>query len=733
MSDEPRDAAELDREPWTATLLRVLVHAVAAAVFAFPLVRGEATVAASLGAATGALLGPTLARTRLRTPALAILSLLTIGVAGLLRFVATETDLLAPSLGPATALRTGDVLFFGFAGVALVGGLRALSSRHRALLILELGAVAFAFAQIVVAHRHGAINRTFEVADPIIASGADPTYVFLTVGACGTAALVLLLMSERSLLRSAIHLAMVLLVLLVIGGTTSMLDPPPPPEAGMGLGLRPDESDEESDEDGEGGGSGGGQQDDEDLEFHDELDTSQDRVPVGVVLFHDDYSPPSGTYYFRQGAFSQYNGRRLVGAIDPGLDRDLAPEFPSGTVAVQDAPAIDVTRERVETTVALLADHTRPFALEAPVELRSAQNPNPERFKRLYRVVSASQALPFQAMLGSSAGDASWDPATWSHYTEAPPDPRYEQLAIQILDEMLPPELHDDPAARMMAITGWLGREGTYSLRSNHSSADDPTAHFLFGDKTGYCVHFAHAATYLMRAAGLPARVATGYAVQESARAGGSALLISGEVSHAWPEVYLRGFGWIVSDVAPQTVLSPPPPPPDPDLQRLLGELARGLEAVPPPEDDPVPAAIANLRDILKAIGWAIPILVALGILLLALLKIWRGLAPSFADEQAQPRVAYRATLDRLSEVAVRRRAGESREAFARRVAEVAPSFSSLTAVHVGAAFGSQRALRDAGRTREQARAVRAELAKAFPWWRRAIGWITPWSWLTSK
>src|SRR5690606_26724776 len=63
--------------------------------------------------------------------------------------------------------------------------------------------------------------------------------------------------------------------------------------------------------------------------------------------------------------------------------------------------------------------------------------------------------------------------------------------------------------------------------------------HFLFGDLTGYCVHFAHAAVFLMRAVGVPARVGTGYALPEANRQGGSALLLRNSDQHAWPEVYL--------------------------------------------------------------------------------------------------------------------------------------------------------------------------------------------------
>jgi hypothetical protein len=109
---------------------------------------------------------------------------------------------------------------------------------------------------------------------------------------------------------------------------------------------------------------------------------------------------------------------------------------------------------------------------------------------------------------------------------------RHQVLVAPVL-HVVPAELAKDPMLKAWSVSEWLSKEGTYSLKSKHASATDPTAHFLFGDKVGYCVHFAHAATYLMRALGVPARVATGYAVEESARQGGSAILVSSGAAHA--------------------------------------------------------------------------------------------------------------------------------------------------------------------------------------------------------
>lgn len=738
MSDEPAVAEEARSEPPLATALRTLVYAVAGAVFAWPLAERPGIAGAALGAGVGAVVGVRLARSSFRTPALvALVAVVGGGAAVFTRWLMLDTRLLAAWLGPASALRLSDALHFFEVLLTLGTALRAATARHRTLAVLEVAGVGLAFAQLVVAHRHGAINRPFELADPILSTGGDPTHLFMGVGAVATAVVVLLLMSEERSWRALLHLGAAALLLAFFLGVSGAMRMPEPPPPANGLGLRPDGDEHEaegSEAEGEARGAGGGRgrPDQDELEFRDEQDTSNERVPVGVVLFHDDYSPPYGVYYFRQGAFSQYNGRRLVSAVGTGVDRDIARDFPTVAFDVQDAPPVNANRTTIETTVALLADHTRPFGLEAPIRFEPSPNPDPDRFRRTYRVTSAVLTADFRSMVGSRPGDPSWTPEQWAHYLQAPTDPRYAELTERVLRERLAGSgLEDDAAAKVAAITGWLSQEGKYSLRSRHAGADDPTADFLFGDLTGYCVHFAHAAAYMLRAAGLPARVATGYAIDEATRQGGSALLISGEASHAWAEVYFDRFGWVVADVSPQTVLTPPGPPPDPELQRLLGELARGLEAVPPEQCEPEPTLSSTwTMSTLLAVA-----LIALGgvLLLLQLIKTWRRLAPRFASPKAQPRVAYRAALDRLSELRLRRRRGETREAFAARVATEAPSFVLLTRVHVGAAFGSRRAERAAEGMRHHLDAMHDELARSVPPRRRWIGRLTPWSWLTSR
>jgi transglutaminase-like putative cysteine protease len=710
-------------EPWLATGLRTAVYVVSAAVLAFPLAVPEGVLGALAGAGAGALLGRALAATALRTHVVAIGAALALALGWALSQALVGSEALADAIGPSLALRLGDAVAFFAVTAPSAAALRCASVRRRALAILEAALVALAFASLVVSHRNGAIHRPYAIADPILERGGDPTVAVLIIGAMAAVVIGLLLLSEKSLLRSVVHVIVVFALLALVLFTTHVAGLPPPPPSGDGLALRDDTS--------QGGGHGGGGQGNQQggPDFQDEYDQSGAQTPVAIILLHDDYSPPTGVYYFRQDAFSRYNGRRLVGAQTRGIDEDVAPGYPSRTTPIPDAPETGAFRTTVETTVGMLADHPRPFGLESPIALFPATNPDASRFRRVFRVRSAALTGDEWSLTGRRAGSVLWSPETLAHYTRGPDDPRYRELAERIVSA-LPERYRDDPYARALAITAWLGEHGTYSLRSRHAGAEDPTADFLFGDVTGYCVHFAHATVFLMRSIGLPARVATGYLSSESGRQGGSAILLSGQNSHAWPEVYLEGVGWVVVDVMPERALDPPPGTPDEELQQVLAELLRGNRIIPDDGSEPpapITEIVASVRGFLtQALGLGLLVILVLAYAI----KLWRAAAPLLASERDLARVSYRAALDRLAEAGVTRIEGESREAFAERLRARFPSLAALSRWAEASRFGGTVPT-DLGTSARRARAgVASERARAVPLWRRALGALDPFSWL---
>ena len=82
---------------------------------------------------------------------------------------------------------------------------------------------------------------------------------------------------------------------------------------------------------------------------------------------------------------------------------------------------------------------------------------------------------------------------------------------------------------------------------------------FLFDTQRGFCEHFAAAFVVMMRAAGVPARVVTGYQGGELNPFDGT-LVVRQSDAHAWAEVWLAGRGWVRVDptalAAPERIQS---------------------------------------------------------------------------------------------------------------------------------------------------------------------------------
>lgn len=86
---------------------------------------------------------------------------------------------------------------------------------------------------------------------------------------------------------------------------------------------------------------------------------------------------------------------------------------------------------------------------------------------------------------------------------------------------------------------------------------EKPIERFLFETRYGFCSHYAAAFVYLMRVAGIPARVVTGYQGGEW-NSVGNFLEIRQAHAHAWAEVWLAKKGWVRFDptaaIAPERI-----------------------------------------------------------------------------------------------------------------------------------------------------------------------------------
>jgi hypothetical protein len=83
---------------------------------------------------------------------------------------------------------------------------------------------------------------------------------------------------------------------------------------------------------------------------------------------------------------------------------------------------------------------------------------------------------------------------------------------------------------------------------------EHPVDEFLFRTRAGFCEHYASAFAVLMRGAGIPARIVTGYQGGEI-NDFGNYLIVRQQEAHAWTEVWLKDRGWLRVD--PTSAVSP--------------------------------------------------------------------------------------------------------------------------------------------------------------------------------
>jgi len=101
---------------------------------------------------------------------------------------------------------------------------------------------------------------------------------------------------------------------------------------------------------------------------------------------------------------------------------------------------------------------------------------------------------------------------------------------------------------KVMALVRYIEQNMAYNLKVEAYPPDvDVVEYFLFEAKQGYCVEFATALAVLCRYAGIPARVASGFALMERDPETGEYIVREAH-RHLWTEVYFEGVGWVAFD-----------------------------------------------------------------------------------------------------------------------------------------------------------------------------------------
>ena len=710
----------------------VIIWLAAAGIFASGLTSTAGLVAAMTGVVSAFVVTELIGARVVRLPRLWLLAVALFGASHFTVRLLLDSSVVSMALHAGAIYSIAEIIRWAVGVICCLTPLLASARRYPLFLTIEATLLAGIFISVLSAHRDGFVNRPFFITDWLLERNYDPLPFFIGGGILLGILLIIWLFSRGSARRALIDPA--LIIALIVALFIFLPDARIRQITALALGSGNSDSDENEKTGGERSGNGN---------FNDPNPNAESEsgfhMPVAVVNLHDDYDPPYGAYYFRQDTQSDYNGIRLVRDVSGRFDTDAGMVFPAepidlplrDRVYIADAEG-SLPVKSLRTTVALMAPHSKPFGLIDIVRLEPAPNPDPRRFERAYIVESMVLARNFSDLLERETGSDAWTPEVWRHYTETSNDPRYREIAEEAV-KLLPPNFRQNPVAQALSVKMWMDKNTSYDCAAPTDDGEsDPVASFLFGERKGFCVHLAHSAASLFRTLGIPSRVSIGYMVDARQRGTGSSILIRSNNAHAWPEIFVRGIGWLALDISPESVLCRMnQDQADPDLQRMLGEMARKTPGLSDEERQPLGDGDLRkaLREVMQKIGKLMLPLIALMLACLYVIKLWRRMEPRFCSQDRLPVAAYRATLDALADLGFRRGYGVTREQFAQNLSRQAPDLGVITGLHMRHALGAGAPKLSRKYYLEIQNAVSRSAGHGAPAWRRAFGAINPVSW----
>ena len=248
--------------------------------------------------------------------------------------------------------------------------------------------------------------------------------------------------------------------------------------------------------------------------------------------------PPPAQRYWRGPVLHEFDGR--------SWRRPRAQAFPSQEVTYLGEPVeYQITLEPTDRPWILALDipaewpereafRTFDFQLVAPRRLSEVSSFRLRSYPRFLAGAELPQSLRRKGLQLPEEGN-----------------PRSRALARDLVAR------HGDPQAIAQAMLTMFREQPFVYTLDPPKLAENAMDEFLFETRRGFCEHYASAFTLVMRAAGVPARVVTGYQGGEFNPLGGY-LIVRQSDAHAWSEIWIEGRGWLRVDptaaVAPERI-----------------------------------------------------------------------------------------------------------------------------------------------------------------------------------
>jgi len=257
--------------------------------------------------------------------------------------------------------------------------------------------------------------------------------------------------------------------------------------------------------------------------------------------------PPQGLLYFRGPVLSNFDGRTWTSAGGGDGFEGYGLAGPRDLQTSGAPVRYEITLEPSQSHWLLALDAT-----PGPLQIDGGNGPRRARMTRdlqwlTYRPITDLLRYHAESYLHYRYGLAAWDGQPrrdLGQFLQLPADrnPRTEQLAQQLRTQA------GGDAQTIINLALQRLRTGGYHYTLEPGpTALDSADQFWFDTKAGFCEHIASAFVVLMRAAGVPARIVTGFQGGEINGIDGYWVVRNAD-AHAWAEVWLADRGWVRID-----------------------------------------------------------------------------------------------------------------------------------------------------------------------------------------
>ncbi len=257
-------------------------------------------------------------------------------------------------------------------------------------------------------------------------------------------------------------------------------------------------------------------------------------------------SEPPPVYYWRSVTYDVYTGRGWLSSPTNGVK--YSPSQPAFTIplpyhklVVQTiTPVEDLGELLYATGVLVAADREYEIAWRAAPTDGSAASADPFGATLAAKSYTAQSLTPSVSVAGLRAAPPDYPGWVTQRYLQLPESVPQRVLGLARDLTAAAPTPYD----RAVAIETHLRNTFPYTLDVGLPPGGDLADYFLFDLKKGFCDYFATSMVVLARAAGLPARMVSGYA-SGTYDTTSQLYLVTEADAHSWVEIYFSGIGWV--------------------------------------------------------------------------------------------------------------------------------------------------------------------------------------------